>query len=234
MQSQWWQCKVINHLRFVCSVPEIGNIVIVWDVCLCNEQNIRRCNIQHCTDEANDAMGLWKMDTRCSNFFPQVRDGIQTNQLSTFGNIKKQCVDDFQKHIWVLKIEIDLISTERGPHPFRARGRFKLRQERQGTRSHHMREIRVAIYHNKVVAIIRIIPQEGPEPVMLNRGMINDRIEHQAEAAPKSGDILPTAKSRIDRPIINDRKTIVRRVWKKWQEVHTADQPRKMPFTKLS
>jgi hypothetical protein len=30
------------------------------------------------------------------NFFPEIRDRIQTNQLSTFGNIEQERVNDFR------------------------------------------------------------------------------------------------------------------------------------------
>src|SRR6266542_2085877 len=119
------------------------------------------------------------MNTGGPNLFPEIGNCIQTDQLGTLGNIKQKCVNDFQKHIRVMKIE------------------------------NNLRQIRLPIDQNEVILIARIILQESLKPFMLNRDMVNDGIEHQAKTATQMRNLIPVPERWIYLPIINYRESII-------------------------
>src|SRR6266498_3915131 len=141
------------------------------------------------------------MNTGGPNLFPEIGDCIQTNQLGTLSDIKQKCVNDFQKHIRVMKIEINLICAERRPHLLGTRAGIEFGQERQGAWSYNLRQIRLPIDHNEVILIARIILQESLKPFMLNRDMVNDGIEHQAKTATQMRNLIPVPERWIYLPI---------------------------------
>src|SRR5690349_17192743 len=232
VQDQRRQGKVVDHTRFIVAVPKIRYVVLVRDVGLGDQEHIRCDDIQHSAEQTDDPVGLRQVNTGGPDFLPEIGNGIQSDELRSLGNIKQQRVDDFQKHIRILKVEVHLIGAECGPYLPGAGGCIECGEQRQGTRSYHLGKVGIAIHHNEVIAVTRIVLQKRLEPLMLYGGMIDNRIEHQTEAAAEMGDVTPVTKFSVHLSIVNDRKSIIRGIGIERQDVYAAHNAGKVSLTK--
>src|SRR5688500_13386804 len=123
VQDQRRQREVIDHLRLIPAIAEIGDILIVRDICLCNEDHMRCYFVEHRAKEADDAVCPGQVNTGGADFLPEIGDSIQTDELGTLSSIKQESVDNFQQYIRITEIEIDLICAERRPYLPGSRGR---------------------------------------------------------------------------------------------------------------
>src|SRR3970040_1856081 len=111
------------------------------------------------------------MNAGGADFFPQIPNRIQTDELSTLRRVEQERIDDLQQHIRVMEIEIDLVRAERRPYLLYAGGGLEFGQERQGARPHHLRKVWAALHHNEIIAVARIVLEEGLEPGMFALGI---------------------------------------------------------------
>src|SRR5512138_1744218 len=203
-------------------------------ISLRNEQDMRRYHVKNRTEELDQGMRLGQMNARRSNFLPQVGSRIQSDELRAVIDIEQEGIDDLQKHVRVLEIQIDLVRAECRPYLPATRTCVEFRQERQGIRAHYRREIRLAIHHNEIISIVGGVPQKSLEPFMMNGDVIDHGVEHQAEFTAQARNVLPFANRTLDRLIIDDGKPVIGKVRKERQHMDAADQPGKILFAKTA
>lgn len=58
IQKQGRQREVINEVRFVAAVAEVGDVLLVRDIRFCKDKNVRKERIEHKADDADDEVGL--------------------------------------------------------------------------------------------------------------------------------------------------------------------------------
>gem|GEM_PF-3787582 len=178
-------------------------------------------------------MGLRQVNTGSADFFPQVGDGIQPDEIGALSHVKQQNINDVEQHRRVFVVEVNLIGAERCPDVLATGGGFKWGEQRQGAGSGDAAQIGIGRHGDEIIPVGRVILQKGLKPVALRRHVIDDRIEHQPEVLAERGQVGPIAHHRVHRGIIYNAEPVVGRIRIKGQQMHRADDAPQPALYKL-
>ena len=81
MKDERRKRKVIDELRFILSIAEIGNVLFVRHIGFGDEMDMRGNVIKHGAQELNDGVRLRKVNAGGADLLPKICDGIETNEL---------------------------------------------------------------------------------------------------------------------------------------------------------
>ena len=233
MQHQRRQGEVIDQLRFVRAVPEVGDVVGVRHVGFRDEPDVRGDLVQHGAHELDDRVRLRPVQAGRPDFLPEKGDGIQPDEPRPFGRIEQQRLQHGRQHAGILEVEVHLVGAERGPHLARpARGR-ELREQRQRARTHHLRQVRMPLDRHEEIPELRLIALEPLKPVSLRRQVIEHGVEHQIERPPEARHVLPRAQGRVHREVVSHREAVIGRRRTEGQDMHAAERLSQMRLAEV-
>jgi len=133
MEHQGRQRKIIDHLGFIGSVAEVGDIVLVRDVGFGEQDDLRGDDIQQFAHKLHDGMGFRQMGATGAQGFPEIGYGIEADDAGALGDVKQEDIKEFQQNVRISEIQVDLVGAEGGPAPFRPIGSIEFMQQGRGT-----------------------------------------------------------------------------------------------------
>ena len=166
VEEKWRQGELVDNMCFI-AVAEVGDILILRHVCLRDEKNVRRQQLNDVAEQLDDLVRLWQVNAWRAEILPQVGDGVESEYPHTLGDIKKQDVDEFEQDIRILKVEIYLVVAERGPDVSLAVAGLGAAQKGGGARPDHGGVIRGRICLDEIEARGRYAGHIVSEPAAL-------------------------------------------------------------------
>jgi hypothetical protein len=79
VEEQGRQGEIVDHLGFVIAAAEIRDIFSVGDVGFGDHDGLRSNFVQNEAHQLDDAVGFFKVDAGCTDFLPQIGDGIKAD-----------------------------------------------------------------------------------------------------------------------------------------------------------
>ena len=210
------------------AVAEVAYVFFVRHIGFGQQQRARRQGVDHVAKQLYHHVGLRQMNARRADFFPQIGDCIEANDVGPVPDVIEQDAHHFGQHIRIGVVEVDLIGAERRPQVTNAPRGFERGEQRRASRAHHGAEIGMRIDLDEVVGIGRSSVEVGLKPRTAARHVIEHQVEHQTNVAPQGVNIVPGAQGRIDRAIVDHRKAVVRGIGKEGQQMQRVDVPREL------
>ena len=217
VQHQRRQREVVDHLRLVRAIAEVGDVVGVGNVGFGDHRDVRRHRVEHVPEELDHLVGLRKVGAGGTDLLPQIGDGVQPHEIGAVAHVEEQDLDHLQQHPRVLEVEVDLILGERGPHPARAVDGLVFGQHRRGPRPQDQLQVLLGNgglrrKDGEEILVLRVAGKELLEPVALGRYVVEDAVEHQLEVILELGHVLPGAELRVHLLEGDDRESTIRRI----------------------
>ena len=116
VQDQRGERELVDHLGLVRAIAKVGDVLLVGDVGLGDEDHMRGDRVQYGPEELDHAVCLLKVDTGSADLFPQIRDGVQADDLGALFDVEEENLDDSQQHVGIGIVEINLIRAKGRPH----------------------------------------------------------------------------------------------------------------------
>ena len=107
------------------------------------------------------------MDTTGTDLFPQIRDRIESDSCGTLRKIETQDRAEFDEHVRVREVEVDLVMAKGGPDVTSPRRGCNGTQQRVCAWPGDHRQVRVGICCRVVIATGRTVLEKLVEPVAL-------------------------------------------------------------------
>ena len=147
-------------------------------------------------------------------------------------NIEEKNINHLQEQIRITEIEIDLVGAEGCPDQLLAGSGLKAGQEGKRPGPENPGDIGALRNHDEVIPVSLLSLQKTFEPEAPGRYMVQDQVEHEPEILPDGGDLRPATPIRIDLFIIDHRKTVIRRIGGKRENMYSGNYSSKMFFQK--
>ena len=94
VQNQGRERELVDHLGLVRAVAKVGDVLVVGDVGLGDENHVRRDRVQDGAEELDHPMRLLQVDAGGADLFPQVGDSVQADDLGPFFDVQQKDLDD--------------------------------------------------------------------------------------------------------------------------------------------
>jgi len=171
---------------------------------------------------------LVHVGARCAGPLPQESHGVHAQQACAAADQRIQHVDDREQHIRVGIVEVHLVVAERGPDvPGVAFCVPEVGEQRRSPRTDDAAQVGTRIAIDEEIIVFRLAGEVALEPAGFAGDMIDNGIGHDLAVLGQRLDVGPSAEVTTDRKVVDDRKSVVRRVGMKRQdmdEVENASQ----------
>ena len=219
------QRELVHRLRLTdrCRT-EVAGVLAVGNVGLGDEHDRRIDLVETGAEELHDGVGLGEVDRGRALLLPEERHGIESDRVGAGGDVRQEHVGHPHEHGGVPVVEVDLVGRERRPHRRRrAVGTNEVGGDRRGPRSHDGGEVGAGLHLPEEAAVVRVVVEEGAEPVTSGRRVVDDRVGHHVDGRRQLGEIVPRPVGRIDRVERRHAEATIARRRVERQDVHTGD-----------
>src|SRR5262249_31295416 len=168
VQDEWWKREIVNELRFVRAVPEVGHVVAVGDVGLGDQHHLRRHLVEQRAPELDDAVCLWKMNAGRVDLLPEIGDRVKPYESSTPRDVEKQDIDQRKQHLRLVEVQVHLVSAECRPDLLLPCLSGEGREQGKRAWPHDPAEISGVIDRYEPASVAWIVAKEALKPFALS------------------------------------------------------------------
>ena len=170
-------------------IAKVREILAIRHIGLGDDDGVRLCALNHQAEEANEFVSLRQIHARGATLLPKEGHRIEPEDSHTRIKQLPNNAHKLDHNSWIGKIKVDLIRAEGAPHRLLTRISEDRIEQRRGSRSHNVGDIKVTGGHKEIISAGLHATTEIVEPSRAAGAMVQHQIRHQTVINAQSSDI---------------------------------------------